>query len=197
MCGRFFIEDANGNHDVAPSDRTWIITGLQEKPCMVKWGYEGKNKGQLIINARAESVKQKPLFGRDYRKRRCVIPARGFYEWDRNKRRYSFGDGEGETEIFLAGICTGLPQDAGRFTILTVGANEQMKEIHHRMPVLIKKDEFAQWFGSVESADALLNEKILGKQSLSVKRGLEIDEINGKIGLYVQQSLTSYLGEQK
>lgn len=189
------ITRKSGIRDIAPSDKTLIITDPRIAPVGVKWGYEGRN-GQLIFNARAESIKGKPMFGRDYMKRRCVIPAMGFYEWDKDKRRYSFTDGSGEQELYLAGICTGLPGGDGRFTVLTVDANEQMSDVHPRMPVLIKKHEFALWFGTVETADELLAEKIQGKQSLSKKIDLEIDEKKDTIEIYVQQNLMNYIEGQ-
>ena len=69
-----------------------------------------------------------------------------------------------------------------------------MREVHSRMPVLIKRKEFARWFGTVETADELLLEKIEGKQCLMKKRDLETEQKNGKIDVYVQQTLMDYLG---
>ena len=195
MCGRFYIRDVtrvSGIRDVAPSDSAFIMTDLAGEWKKTKWGYKGRN-GQLIINARAESIKGKPMFGRDYVKRRCLVPASGFYEWDRNKQRYCVTDSDSADEIYLAGICTGLPDDDGRFTTLTVDANEQLKELHPRMPVLVKKYEFERWFGSLEEADRLLAEKIHGKQTFSIKRDLEINQINDTIEIYVQQNLMNYI----
>ncbi len=197
MCGRFYIRDitkAGGIREVAPSDSTLIMTGLTGEWKSVKWGYKGK-QGQLIINARAESVKSRPMFGRDYLKRRCLVPASGFYEWDSEKLRYCVTDSESADEIYLAGIQTGLPDDDGRFAILTVPANEQLKALHPRMPVLIKKCEFDRWFGSFSEADRLVAEKIQGKQTFYIKRDLEINQINDTIEIYVQQNLMSYIDE--
>ena len=201
MCGRFFIADStskNGIRDIVPTDLAWIVCNASYHKIRAKWGYYGRNEKHLIINARAESVRQKPLFGRDYSNRRCVVPAKGFYEWDGDRNRYLFYDGDGEEELYLAGIHNGLPVEnkdaASLFTILTVEANEQMREVHSRMPVLIKRKEFARWFGTVEAADELLLEKIEGKQCLMKKRDLETEQKNGKIDVYVQQTLMDYLG---
>ncbi len=196
MCGRFYLEEEYGTREIAPSERAWIITGPEAAPRMVKWGYEGHGKGRLIINARSESICRKPLFGRDYLKRRCVIPAGGFYEWDKDKKRHCFC-GEADEELFLAGIWTGLPEDAGRFVVLTAPANEQMRGVHDRMPVRIRKEEFSAWFGLPDEADALLREKIMGRQSFLEKKDLETDAGNANIEVYVQQSLASYLGEEE
>lgn len=196
MCGRFYVESAYGTREIAPSECVWIITGIGNAPRMVEWGYEGRGKGQLIINARSESVRQKPLFGRDYLKRRCVIPAGGFFEWDADGKRHCFCKGPDGGELFLAGIWTGLPGEAGRFTVLTAPANAQMRGVHDRMPVLIGKDEFPAWFGMPQEADALLEKKIAGRQDFSEKKDLETDAGNDSIEVYEQQSLADYLGEK-
>ncbi|MCM1182176.1 MAG: SOS response-associated peptidase [Roseburia sp.] len=194
MCGRYYLAGAYGTREVAPSEYAPIITEPGAAPCMVKWGYEGRDKGRLIINARGESIRGKPLFGRDYLKRRCLIPADGFFEWDRERRRHCFC-GEDKSELFMAGVWTGLPGEAGRFVILTAPANERMRGIHDRMPVLISREEFPAWFGMPEEADALLDGKIMGRQSFLEKKDLETDTGNANIEMYVQQSLAEWLGE--
>lgn len=197
MCGRFYIRDiteVGGVREVAPSDSTFIMSDLTSEWKRVKWGYKGRN-GQLIINARAESIKGKPMFGRDYIKRRCLIPASGFYEWDKERQRYCVTDCDSADEIYLAGICTGLPEDDGRFALLTIDANEQIKPFHLRMPVLVKKNEFGLWLGPLEEADRLLLEKMYAKQTFYIKRDLEINQINDTIEIYVQQNLMTYMNE--
>ena len=64
------------------------VTGLRTEPLL--WGFPGFDKGKLLINARAESVKDRPTFADSFAGRRCVLPAAGFYEWDRKKEKVIF-----------------------------------------------------------------------------------------------------------
>lgn len=196
MCGRFYLEGVYGTREIAPSECAWIITGVGNAPRMVKWGYEGRRKGQLIINARSESIRQKPLFGRDYLKRRCVIPAGGFFEWDADGKRHCFCKDADGGKLFLAGVWTGLPEEAGRFAVLTAPANAQMRGVHDRMPVLIEKEELPVWFGAPQQADSLLDKKIAGRQHFYEKKDLETNAGNDNIEIYEQKSLADYLGEK-
>lgn len=59
-------------------------------PGITRWGFEGFKKGQLMVNARVETVEEKKSFSKAFRETRCVFPLSGFYEWDSEKRKMLF-----------------------------------------------------------------------------------------------------------
>ena len=108
MCGRFFIdfEDKNiqnllyglkanntrfSSGDVYPSAVVPMLA-QHETPLFARWGYERFDKKGLLINARSETVTQKPTFRKDFFERRCLIPANGFYEWTEDKQKVFYGE---------------------------------------------------------------------------------------------------------
>lgn len=126
-------------------------------PAMARWGYSGfgKGSGRQLINARAETVRQKPAFRADFERRRCVIPASGFYEWNARKEKFYFtGDAPA---LYLAGI---FSNDPGKecVTVLTTQANASMRPVHDRMPVLIPAEEIGRWMEDGEWAAHFLQE---------------------------------------
>lgn len=179
MCGRFYVDDMVWTEirklckgmdrtgqvprgDVYPSQEAVILTGGQGQELVAKkalWGYESGSRSQLLINARSETVKERPMFSGDYLESRCVVPVGKFYEWKKlgrgEKMKYEFAGEEGP--LYLAGICRRV-QEGERFTILTTKANASMREIHDRMPVVLKKDEIKGWIFSREKADKILKE---------------------------------------
>ena len=107
------------------------------------WGFSNTAHKGLIINARAETAREKKTFADSIAKRRCVIPASGFYEWDPHKARYRFTAPDGGL-LLLAGFYR-REQGVPRFTILTTEANDSMIKVHDRMPVMIGREEIRPW----------------------------------------------------
>jgi len=107
------------------------------------WGFENPYRKGLIINARSETAREKNLFAESIARRRCVIPASGFYEWDRYKARYRITL-PCKQLIFFAGFYR-EEQSVNRYTILTTEANDSMIRVHDRMPVIISRDEIRPW----------------------------------------------------
>lgn len=157
--------------DVAPSSSALIVVQGAAGPevCLRTWGWTGQN-GQ-IINARAETVTEKPLFRDNFARHRCVIPASSFYEWDGARHPYRFAlAGE---PLYLAGICNA----EGRFVILTTAPNGCMRPIHDRMPLILRPEEVRPWLRDTSVALALLG-KIppeLSRESLDGQ--LRLDEL--------------------
>ena len=124
----------------------WIRLSLQT------WGIPGW-KGGLMINARAETVCEKPMFRRSMAAQRCVIPATSFYEWDAARHKYQFAlPGE---PLYLAGLYDNV-DGANRFVILTTTPNASMHGIHDRMPLILRRDQIRPWLTDAESALHLL-----------------------------------------
>lgn len=132
--------------DVRPSDKALIIRrgrgGME--PCELSWGYPSKNNVGLVINARAESLHEKPLFCDDVMNRRCLVPASGFYEWDKKKQKAAISIPD-EPVIYFAGIY-GLHSGLEQFVIITREASEDMRRIHDRMPLIVPGKKMEEWF---------------------------------------------------
>ena len=140
------------NRDISPSQASVAIhSAATNGSCKedtlgaseMRWGFANPYRKGLIINARAETAREKSLFADSIAKRRCVIPASGFYEWDRYKARFRFTNPQDKI-LLLAGI---YREEEGKphYTILTTQANESMSPVHDRMPVMISRDEIRPW----------------------------------------------------
>lgn len=109
--------------------------------------------GYRLINARSETAAEKPSFRAAFKRRRCLIPADGFYEWQRtasNKKKQPFYIHFRNRELFaFAGLWEQWEGADGSYletcTILTTEPNELMAPIHNRMPVIIPKDDYGRW----------------------------------------------------
>jgi len=123
---------------------------------VLKWGLvpfwaKEKSIGSRLINARAESVAEKPAFRAAFKYRRCLVPANGFYEWKKLKARkqpYLISAGD-EGLIAFAGLWEHWESPEGEiiesFTILTTDANEAVSDIHDRMPVILPEEDHDVW----------------------------------------------------
>lgn len=144
--------------DVFPSESSLVIHTGDRKLLAgeMLWGFSNPYRKGLIINARAETVREKNLFADSIMNRRCLIPASGFYEWDPYKARFRFSHPDDEL-LLLAGIYHeehGAP--APHYTILTTQANESMIPVHDRMPVIISRDEIHPWLNNNEKLSDFL-----------------------------------------
>ena len=139
------VLEQDGEPDVSPTDRSVIIhlSGDNVTASDMEWGFRDPYHDSLVINVRAESLFEKKMFSESVQKRRCLIPASGYYEWDSAKARYRFSAADGEL-ILLAGL---YRQELGkeRYTIITTEANDCMAPVHPRMPLMIDKSEIRKW----------------------------------------------------
>ncbi len=116
----------------------------------------------LLINARAEGVAEKPSFRNAFRRRRCLIPASGFYEWQARasgpKQPYWIRPEDGSL-IAFAGLweCWAGPngEEIDTAAIITTDANSTLRPIHNRMPVVLQPDTFETWLETDSPADML------------------------------------------
>lgn len=109
------------------------------------WTKEGTNP-PMLNNARAETIKEKPSFRSAYKKRRCIIPASGFYEWQDNtkpKQPYYFHSTDSKMLAF-AGIWASW-HNIESCSIVTTEANNVMAPVHHRMPVILGANDYDLW----------------------------------------------------
>ncbi len=178
MCGRYLfstqeykefqqiVRDAqrrsNGQHnelnfpagDIAPTNEAPVLIASGDKVVaeFQRWGIPGW-RGGLMINARSETVCEKPMFRKSMVAQRCAIPASGYYEWDAGKHKYFFQiPGK---PIYLAGIYDNI-EGVNCFVILTTSPNETVKDIHDRMPLILNHDQVRPWLTDAQSALGLL-----------------------------------------
>lgn len=153
------------NYNVCPTVHVAAVTadnGRRYRP--MRWGfiphwYKKPNGGPLLINARAETIAEKPAFRAACRERRCIIPAAGFYEWmrleDGTKLPWYITRTDGAPLAFAA-----IWQDWGDLgataAIVTTAANDAMGEIHHRIPAILEPDQHALWLGETGKGAATL-----------------------------------------
>lgn len=174
MCGRYTLQDPEAvaeairalgaaPHDIprryngAPTQQMPVVIQKAEalEQVILKWGIvpffaRKEAKPLQLINARSETAVEKPSFRQGIQKRRCVIPADGFFEWKRHP------DGKSKTPYYIrlkggrpfwiAGIYEeeAAPIPAG-FLLLTTGPNALMEPIHDRMPVILTEEEARDW----------------------------------------------------
>ena len=131
--------------EVFPSDGAPVLVLREGKvvPAVMGWGFPGMQGGRNVINARAETAEERPMFRDGVAARRCVVPATGFYEWDADKRRYLFRM-PARTELYMAALY-GVFGGEARYCILTTQANASVAPVHHRMPLVLRAQEVRPW----------------------------------------------------
>ena len=132
--------------DIRPTDVAPVIGqseyGLELSMC--RWGYPLSKGKNLVINARVENVMDKPSFQNGILYHRLLIPAKGFYEWNALKEKSTFSRSDSSV-LYMAGFCDWFENER-RFVILTTAANDSMKKIHDRMPLILEREKIADWF---------------------------------------------------
>ena len=141
-------------YNIAPSQDVLVIadfgTGVEGR--LLSWGLipNWSTDGKGFINARAETLEEKPSFSESFRLRRCLIPADGFFEWKRagrEKRPYYLSSKTDESLMF-AGIWDAWRNHGQAFTacaIITTAANELVSELHDRMPAILAPEDQEAW----------------------------------------------------
>lgn len=133
--------------------------------------------GSRMINARSETASSKPSFRGPFRARRCVIPATGFFEWSRGngaKQPHFIRQAQEQTLLF-AGLWDSVRLDGQTietFTILTRAANEFMRPLHDRMPVILCADDARAWMEPCDEVELL--EGLLGAEPTTVLAAYEV-----------------------
>lgn len=135
-------------------------------PGITKWGFEGFKKGQLFINARAESVEEKKTFSKHFRERRIVFPMNGFYEWDSDKKKFLF-TGNNEV-IYVAGFYR-IHENVAESIIMTTEPNAAVSPIHDRMPLIIEKSDIDKWVLDLDFAREYLKRDMDKFENLKIK----------------------------
>lgn len=188
MCGRYMLYydkdviidafnlvnefDYEERYNIAPSQNILAIVksnngnraGYMKWGLIPKWANDTKI-GNKLINARSETVDEKPSFKESFYQKRCLIPASGFYEWvkEGNKKQpYQFSLEHKKPFAFAgiwsrwAGEVNGEIKERITCSILTKASNSSMGNYHHRMPVMLKPEEGDAWLNRSAEKDDLL-----------------------------------------
>jgi putative SOS response-associated peptidase YedK len=155
MAKKFEVEDVPPlaeRYNVAPSQAVLAVREASDgrEALFLKWGLvprwaKDAAIGNKLINARSETVTEKPSFRDAFARRRCIVPADGFFEWLRRgdtKRPYYFRMKDGEP-FAIAGLWErweGVGGPLETCTLLTTGANELLSSYHDRMPVIVRPE---------------------------------------------------------
>ncbi|MDD2273577.1 MAG: SOS response-associated peptidase [Desulfuromonadaceae bacterium] len=191
MCGRLVIDlspemiteiygivrkierELNPRYNVTPSQTIPIVREDAEgnrELAIVRWGLipswaKDIAIGNSLINARSETAAEKPSFRSAFKRRRCIIPTGGFYEWQRQdgkrKQPWYFRMADG-SPVSIAGLWEHWQGSDGQViescSILTTSANELMAPIHERMPVILNHEDDETWLNSKLTDVAVLQE---------------------------------------
>jgi len=148
------------NYNVAPTQQVLAIARYDGQNHLIKfhWGLvpfwaKEISIGSKMINARAETVDSKPGFRNAFKKRRCLIPADGFYEWAgvKGRKQPVYITKPDHSPLAFAGLCEirdnkRQEDEAYRScTIITTKASESVQEIHNRMPAILKPEAYGAW----------------------------------------------------
>jgi len=146
-----------GRFNVAPSQLVPVIANNSGAVQMFRWGLipswaKDPKIGNKLINARAETLTEKPAFKRALARRRCLIPADGFYEWrkeDAGGKTPMYIQMRDEAAFAFAGLWETWQDPAGdeiySVTIITTEPNELLKSVHNRMPVILPREAYEGW----------------------------------------------------
>jgi putative SOS response-associated peptidase YedK len=178
MCGRFVL-DASGEavqqafnleippdlvprFNIAPSQAVGIISNQDPRALtFVRWGLipswaKDPSIGNQMINARAETAAEKPSFKNALRRRRCLIPANGFYEWPQKGSPPIYIHLQDHALFAFAGLWEVWNSPTGEeirtCTILTTEPNDFVKAYHHRMAIIMRPEHYAAWLDPDERA---------------------------------------------
>ncbi len=200
MCGRYTLSQSaeaiatafgldtslaiEPRYNIAPTQLVPVVlysAKKQRQLQMMRWGLipswaKDPNIASRLINARSETVSEKPSFRAAFRHRRCLVIADGFYEWQRQERKkqpYYF-QLQNKQPFGFAGLWehwqTSDGEEINTCTILTTEANELMRPIHDRMPVILNSQDYGLWLNPAA----------------------QVTELQGLLRPYSSQAMNSY-----
>lgn len=166
VTGKFPDHALPSSWNIAPTNEIYIVRNDNENNrelATASWGMigpwlkdeaEARASQSRAINARSESIHEKPTFRDSFKSRRCLIPADGYYEWATELGRYKtkqpfYISSEDGHPLSIAGIWNSWRSPSGRLiesaSIITREAVGELATIHHRMPVMMPKDRWGDW----------------------------------------------------
>lgn len=166
----FVVEELTPNHNVAPTTLVYVLTrehaGLQLGA--MTWGLvpswsKDNSRSASMINARSETLTEKPSFRNLLSQHRCVLPIDGFYEWKnlpsdtKKPKKQAFYISRADNKVMtVAGLWTSWKQPDSSVlrtcTIITTEANQKLFDVHHRMPVILEHESVMVWLQDSKTA---------------------------------------------
>ena len=165
MCGRFslssnleelkseFSNEVSGNfpekYNISPGQNSVVISLKKNNFYLnqIHWGFKLSKLSKLVINARSETIIEKPLFKNLLLKNRCLIPANSWFEWNNENKPYLIKHKKNDI-IAFAGLQRLEENKERSFVIVTAEAGRNLKAIHTRTPLVINKENFLLWLGN-------------------------------------------------
>ena len=165
MCGRFslssnleelknkFSNEISGNfpakYNISPGQNSVVISLKKNDLYLnqIQWGFKVPKLSKLVINARSETINEKPLFKNSFQQNRCLIPANSWFEWNNENKPYLIKHKENDI-IAFAGLQRLEENKERSFVIITAEAGRNLKTIHKRTPLVINKENFLFWLGN-------------------------------------------------
>ncbi len=194
--GEAFPDKARYN--IAPAQMIDVVLETEKERIIsqLKWGLvpswsKDASTSKGLINARAETLTEKPSFREAFKSRRCIIPTTGFYEWQRKgangKQPFYFYLNDKEVFGFAGLWEEWLDKQTGEIletcTIITTEANAILKPVHARMPVILKSESYDEWLDAkLKDTDKL--QKLLmpypakGMSSYAVGRSVNVPDVD-------------------
>jgi putative SOS response-associated peptidase YedK len=177
MCGRYYIyidneeikrilKEAQKNiyenyktGEIFPTNIApiYIEDDINMKPLLAKWGFPKWDGKGVIINARAESINEKPMFKKLLLSNRCIVPASYYFEWKQeNNRKEKYKIKRPGSNIYMAGLYNIVADNSRQlslfnqsmdvyYTIITRNSNDSVSRIHKRMPLIFDAQEMFDW----------------------------------------------------
>ena len=202
MCGRYAfylppgqLKEKLGLENLLNIPPRYNCAPTQELPIIIKnragfarWGFrptwaqdDDKAMAAKMINARSETVSEKPAFAESWGKGRlCLVPANGFYEWHRDEKsgvnQPYYITPESSDILLFAGLWSKVENQIS-FTILTKQADENLAHLHHRSPVMIGEEDAVQWF----TGRAALAQELIAKSNTQHLQYWPVNRVVGNI----------------
>ncbi len=178
MCGRYYVDDETTKEiekivrkieqttskrhtgDVYPSQQTAVLFEKNGELSLaeMQWGFPQYQKKGLLINARSETVLERKMFRESVLHRRCIIAAKHFYEWDAAKNKIAFQRKDAPV-LYMAGFYNKFEEN-DHFIIITTGANQSVRPIHDRMPLILESSEIQSWIYDNQFLEYALHKQI-------------------------------------
>ena len=155
-------------YNIAPSMESAVVVNIEgtKKLTEMKWGLipgwaKNERLASKLINARSETVHEKPSFKGSLINKRCLIPADGFLEWAGVEKQPQYIHLKDQHLFAFAGLWSNWKSNEGKtlntFTILTTQANEKLTQIHPRMPVILPPENYSTWLNPNPNLETLKN----------------------------------------
>lgn len=177
MCGRFMFDPTTNPElkkiqalaatqgvavktgEVFPNDLTALVIDQDQqiKVVAIAWGWPGFKAEQKLINARSETVLQKPIFAQAFLTQRAVYPTNGFFEWTVDKQKIYFKYPNSTQPVYIAGFYAYFDSQP-RSILLTTATNASVAPVHNRMPLLLQKCQISSWLKNSSWAQAFLHQ---------------------------------------